>query len=928
LAPPVIEPRAAAARRVPANLPRGKLAPPHCEFEPVLPRAAEVLARSAVLAKLVTVCAPVGYGKTVFLGHLHQTLRGRDQRCLWVTLDDRDTAVNSLLFLIAAALRLAGEPLPDEQPAPEPMDDPRASLDRLLSHLAQLAGATVLFIDNLSFCTDPQLAPLLERLVFGSGPRLRLVLSGVDALPLDSTRAKLELGAVELRAAQLALDPASTALLFEHAGLSRPSGAALARIQTQTEGWPAAVRLLQVLMAQAPEQPPAQDEVLDRFNGDDHDIAAVLTQRVLAGFDPRLVQFMIEMALVREFSVDLAAHMTGQPAAGDWLALLLQRNVLVFPLDPGRRWLRMHTLLRQYLLAEGRHRLGRDRRHDLLERAARWHAEQGDDIGALEAALDAPAISLASQMLDRVSRVVVGDQGRLNDYIRWVEQLLSTGAPLSIEAHTWYVWALCFSLQYEQAHRAMDTLDQRLAEVPPTAGHQERLRARLGLLRVVVGVHLDTPDIALREAQSWLADGTPRDALSVATVATGAAVASLARGDTASARRFMQTAGGAVERSESAYGHAWVALTSAAIELTEGSPLVADRLLVAARQRTVKAVGEDTPIVASMDFVHARALLDLGRQEAARDRALRGLARVAHHGVSETTMHGLCACVALWNGEADGPFALAELDAVARRYPPRVQRLLAMQQVRRLLQLDRHDEAFVLASRHLLELPEGTSSEQGGAGEWTERLLVGIALMMARGHGREALARIDEALKALQGKDRPREVIELHLLAAELHVNANRLRLALRSLTLALLAVSRRRLVRPFHERLATVGRILSQAGTKDFGFTQPEELALLDDLRDACRAAALADAGASSPPPARPAAPASPSAELSPLTPRELQLLELVDLGLGNQLIADRVSLTVPTVKWHLYNLYVKLQVKSRAAALAKARSLHLLSR
>jgi len=915
-------------------LPRGKLAPPHCAFEPVLPRAAEVLARSAVLAKLVTVCAPVGYGKTVFLSHLHQALQGREQRCLWVTLDDRDAAVSSLLFLITSALQQAGVPMPCELPAGERLDDPRGLLDRLLSHLSQLAGATVLFIDNLSFCTDPQLAVLLARLVFSSGPRLRLMLSATDALPLDGTRAKLELGAVEIGAAQLAFDSASTARLLAHAGLGRPSDGALHRIQLQTEGWPAAVRLLQVLMAQGAEPEPGQDpdpdhtQVLARFSGDDHDIAAVLTQRVLAGFEPRLVQFMIEMALVREFSAELAAHMTACPEAADWLGLLLQRNVLIFPLDRSRRWLRMHTLLRQYLLAEGRHRLGRARRCELLSRAAQWHAEQGDEITALESALDAPAMPLASHLLDRIARVVAGDQGRLTQYVRWAEQLLSAGVPLSIEAHAWYVWALCFSLQYERAHAALDSLDHRLAEVPPQAGQQARLRSRLGLLRVVIGVHLDTPDIARQEAVVWLADAQPRDALSVATVAAGAAVASLALGEPGAARRFMQTAGGAIERSESAYGHAWVALIAAVIELTDGEPQAADRLLAAARQRAVAAIGEDAPIVASIEFVHARALLDMGRQAAARDRALRGLARVAHHGVAETTVHGLCACVALWQGEADGPFAPAALDAVARCYPPRVQRLLAMRQVRRLLQLDRAPQAFALASRHLLDLPAGVG--EGLAGEQGERLLVGIALMAARGSGREALLQIDQALKALQGKNRPREAIELHLMAADLHVNSNQGRQAVRALTLAMLAVSRRRLLRPFHERLASVGRILALARTKDFGFTQPEELALLEDLREQV---AQAQQRAPLPPAvqqARPAAPPPPlpAAEVSRLTPRELQLLQLVGLGLDNQLIADRVSLSVPTVKWHLYNLYNKLQVKSRAAALAKARALNLLPR
>ncbi|WZB64581.1 LuxR C-terminal-related transcriptional regulator [Achromobacter xylosoxidans] len=60
--------------------------------------------------------------------------------------------------------------------------------------------------------------------------------------------------------------------------------------------------------------------------------------------------------------------------------------------------------------------------------------------------------------------------------------------------------------------------------------------------------------------------------------------------------------------------------------------------------------------------------------------------------------------------------------------------------------------------------------------------------------------------------------------------------------------------------------------------------------------------------------------------TTRELELLALIEAGLSNQEIADRLTLSVATVKWHLYNLYAKLGVKNRASALARARSLNLL--
>jgi pimeloyl-ACP methyl ester carboxylesterase/DNA-binding CsgD family transcriptional regulator len=58
----------------------------------------------------------------------------------------------------------------------------------------------------------------------------------------------------------------------------------------------------------------------------------------------------------------------------------------------------------------------------------------------------------------------------------------------------------------------------------------------------------------------------------------------------------------------------------------------------------------------------------------------------------------------------------------------------------------------------------------------------------------------------------------------------------------------------------------------------------------------------------------------ITELSPRELDVLELVADGLTNELIADRLSLSVRTVERHLSNLYVKLRVSGKAARAAAA--------
>jgi LuxR family maltose regulon positive regulatory protein len=62
------------------------------------------------------------------------------------------------------------------------------------------------------------------------------------------------------------------------------------------------------------------------------------------------------------------------------------------------------------------------------------------------------------------------------------------------------------------------------------------------------------------------------------------------------------------------------------------------------------------------------------------------------------------------------------------------------------------------------------------------------------------------------------------------------------------------------------------------------------------------------------------------PLTEREIEILSLIAEGLSNQEIAQRLFISLPTVKWHTSNIYGKLGVRSRTQAIIQARSLGIL--
>ena len=62
-------------------------------------------------------------------------------------------------------------------------------------------------------------------------------------------------------------------------------------------------------------------------------------------------------------------------------------------------------------------------------------------------------------------------------------------------------------------------------------------------------------------------------------------------------------------------------------------------------------------------------------------------------------------------------------------------------------------------------------------------------------------------------------------------------------------------------------------------------------------------------------------------LSEREIEVLQLIAEGLTNQEVANRLYLSLHTVKVHARNIYGKLGVKNRTQAVAKARTLGIIT-
>ncbi|NES39497.1 AAA family ATPase, partial [Micromonospora sp. PPF5-17] len=362
--------------------------------EPVLvrPRLLDRLDQGAA-GPVTLVSAPAGWGKTTLLASWARASRAEPPPA-WVSVEDGDTRERFWAYL-AAALRsvVAGgpdgrgePPVPDVPPRPD-------QLELLAAALAARERPVLLVLDDLHRIGDPGQLAGLEFLLRHAEGRLRLV-AGARAEPaLALHRWRLAGELTEIGPAELAFTDDEVAdLLVAHA-VPVPA-TAVHRLRERTGGWAAGLRFAALaLRAQAD---PAR--AVERFGGDQPDVAGYLRDEVLGPLEPGARDVLRRSAVAAAVCADLAEAVTGRADAGQLLADLARVGGFLEQDGDSPPWYRCHPLLAD-LLRDELGRLPADELRDLHLRAAGWYAGNGRPAEALRHALAGGEWNRATELL-------------------------------------------------------------------------------------------------------------------------------------------------------------------------------------------------------------------------------------------------------------------------------------------------------------------------------------------------------------------------------------------------------------------------------------------------------------------------------------------------------------------------------------------------
>jgi LuxR family maltose regulon positive regulatory protein len=861
---------------------------------------------------LVLVRGPAGFGKTTLLRQYASYRAEQGGRIAWARMDAQATDTTQFLRLLCDAV----DGFDEHQRQRRVRTDPRVpTIQSLTRALQRLGSGGLVVVDNFEQAFSAGLEGVLVQIVRALPPGVQLCL-GTRVLPAGP------LAALQLREQMLLIDeqelrfgPAESREFFgEFPGLSAQE---IDEIQAATDGWPAALQCFRLCLRRG----RAHRSLARAGKGVTRDLIDFLAAEVFDHLAPDLQAALFDLAVPEKISSELVEHLTGSGDGQQLIRRIEQAGLFLAHADLEGRWFRFHNLFRQFLLARMRRDISEVELRERHRAVAHWYGAKGYREEAIEHALEAgdhaQALSLLTGVIDHLLA-----QERLALIERYVDALPQGELLRHENVTSAAIIAYGFRRSFDKANRLIAARAQRRSR-----GNDPHARALRDYAQLFVLAAQDRIQELGERALETGKDLSESDGFQYAVTFNARAMYLVGQSQFEEARALLLRARPLHDRDGSLFGQAYQeAIYSIALS-AEGHIGEAVRGLGAALRRTEEeASGSVTAgsVIAvyladgyqEQNRVHeAEALLDEYGALAEKQVIVDAL------GVMYTTR----ARIAVQRGDPSTAEEILER-ALYTGYQHGFQRLVGYAQAERV-RLATLGGDLDLAERRLREydLPRFAADAElmFHAGETEAHTVTWARLMIRLGRLSEARTELQWAIRIARGRRRRRRELKLLIMLALAQHAEGRINLARRALLEALEIGLPRQFVRSFLDEQGPAVQMLRELRRSFDGLPEMAQreavLGYLDHLLAEAGEPGVLVLGATAA-----VAEAVPHT-LEALTAKERRLLTYVAMGLSNKDLAERLSVSTNTVKWHLRNIFEKLQINNRMQAVAVARQMGL---
>jgi len=862
---------------------------------------------------VVVVAAPAGYGKSTLMARWHARLLERGVSCAWLSLDEDDNDVARFLRHLIAALQKAsaniGKDVAEDLIA-DFASGSKSVLEAVAGDLARVQHRIVLFLDDLHLVEGPEVREILDWLI-NYAPRCLQYVIGTrqdPGLRLSGLRVRSHL--LELGAEQLQFD-AAEATQFYRSRLGRDLPAQdLRTLLTKTEGWPAALELAALVLAGSSE-PTA---FIQHFAGTDTSVVDYLCDMVLLQMDEPTRDIVFRISMFDRICAPLAQAVTDANDAEEALLGLRTRNLFLIPLDRSWEWVRFHHLVGEFFRATYR-RTAPAQARECLVRGARWLHANAHVEEAVNYMIRAQEWEQATHWVADSVEELVFRRGYHQTILRWMNALPEAFVDRYPVIRIQYAFALSFYPRYQEYEAQIYRLQRLLQNLEAQAHHDargiEELRCAVEM-QVAMSVALRDDGMRGAElAEAWLASWPEASLRRKGVMGNVLGFGHKTRVDIDAGLKLITETRRWLEQSEGYYALSWTAYIEALLHLKRGSyfesRLACTRGLELVERKLHGHAGQSSLLHALLAGI-CYEFDEIEKALAHLELASSGVNECAH---ADAVIVAYLTQARIQHLRDDESGALAILregqEHGEQRGWRRVTLSLAAEECRTLARAGHHEEARLVATRFdFHELP----ARSGASPLSSDKALRAASRYLLKQSPRVVVEALDAAIENSQQRELAHRSVELLILRALAEKEDGDWASALADLRRALTIAAPKKYLRVFLDEGRELGALIDRLDMEQLRGSEVAPLARR--LQRAMYAPDVQDD--------------PPIGMSKDLTKRELSILKRLETGLSNKEIAEAIFVSEGTLKWHLHNVYGKLNVKNRTAAMARGRALGIL--
>jgi LuxR family maltose regulon positive regulatory protein len=409
--------------------------------------------------KLILISAPAGYGKTTLVS---EWINQHQIPTAWFSLDKSDNdPIEFLSYIITGIQRIHKEfgqsAFKLLQSPNKPATESIASL--LINEMLNIKQNFLLVLDDFHFINNKEILELTTYLLQHIPDNIHIVIltRSDPAIPVARLRSQNQL--VELRLSELSFSANDISILFNKKlkiGLSVDEAYSL---ETKTEGWIAGLQLA-ALSLQGRED---ISEFIKNLKGDNQYIMDYLMEEVLKNQSDETKEFLLQTSILEQISAPLCNAVLNRNDSQLILEKLEKSNMFLIPLDTDRNWFRYHHLFAD-LLKQRFHQREKAAINEIHNKVSDWFMNNSLPLLAIEHALEAENFEKSMQFLGEITESM-WENGQHVAIMKYGDILPDKWIKMSPDFCLYYSWILITSGQIQKAEPFLTSAETITKEI-------------------------------------------------------------------------------------------------------------------------------------------------------------------------------------------------------------------------------------------------------------------------------------------------------------------------------------------------------------------------------------------------------------------------------------------------------------------------------